>query len=130
LVKGLSLENKTIYGQYRGPRNSFGVYVFGQEGGHSAISDNNPSMHICLKLSLELQDQDKAPKLRTSTTAQPLSFQYLDFVQGRTSKNKLITGYYGNSEGKYAWIRGWMEGTSKLELKQSYKVLASSLRKS
>lgn len=126
LVVGTSLENKTIYGEWRGPRNSFGILVFGTEAGRP---ESKPSMHVCLKLTIERQEcifdqpQDYPPIIPGQT------FKHLDPVKGKTSRGEIISGFYGNSEGKYAWIRGWSEGVSKFQPKRSYKVLANTLVK-
>ncbi len=52
-----------------------------------------------------------------------------DLCLGVTRLGQNVSGFYMNSEGKHAWIKGWYENISKFEPKTAIKVLANSLRK-
>lgn len=121
-VNGFTFDNKRILGQYRGVRNSFGAWIFGIEVG----SFEHPKMWTCSTLTLERAPL-KAPKQRKSTSQSKIKAG--DPCTGYTKDNQLITGFFMNSEGSKAWIRGWSEGISKFMPKQAYKVLAGTIRK-
>jgi hypothetical protein len=126
LVVGTSLENKRIYGEWRGPRNSFGILIFGVE---EKDTKSEPSMHVCLKLTIERQDYSFGQSEDYPEIVPDQTFKHMDPVKGKTKQGEIITGFYGNSEGKHAWIRGWAQGVSRFQPKQSHKVLANTLVK-
>lgn len=120
-VNGFTFDGKRILGTYRGVKNSFGALIFGIEVG----SFDHPSMWTCSTLTLERADL-KTSKTRTAKIQ--LKFKPGDACTGQTKEGLLVTGYYMNSEGQFAWIRGWSQGVSKFMPKQAHKVIAGSMR--
>lgn len=120
-VNGFTLDNKRILGTYRGVKNSFGALIFGIEVG----SFEHPTLWTCSTLTLERADlrTQKEPKSKTQTRVKAG-----DPCTGQTKSGQVITGYYMNSEGQHAWIRGWAQGVSKFMPKEAHKVIAGSIR--
>jgi hypothetical protein len=121
-VNGITFENKRCFGEYRGTRNSFGVWVHGILEGEF----NPPSLHICQALTLETPP---IPKITGRKPGRPPRFVFRDPVKGLTKDNQKASGFYMNAEGSSAWIKGWLEGESKFNPPESIKVLSTSLVK-
>lgn len=113
-VNGISLAGKKVLGEYRGVRASFGAYVYGLEEGCTELK-----LHTCLVLTLKRAPIEKheSPKLKTG-----------DLCSGITKKGLKIHGKFMNREGQYCWIKGWPEGTNRLDdTPQAFKVLTQTL---
>lgn len=120
-VIGFDTNRRKIIGIYRGVRSSFGVIVRGRpEHTEDEIQD-----HICLSLTLEHAKVQVANKTQTR---QPGKFYAGDLVKATTVSGQRMTGYYMNKSKSHAWVRGWINGESKLSPKTAFKVHYVSLQ--
>lgn len=118
LVRSKSFFNLFIEGEYRGSANSYGCYIWGKPIG----STDAPALHKCYRLMLEKVNTTQKHK-------RAAKFSDGDPCTGVNSKGESFSGFFVQSSGKDAWIRGWPAGISKFEPMQVYKVLHASLQK-
>lgn len=118
-VTARSITGQEIIGNYEGAHNNYGCWVRG------VARDSREEIKLwhCASLTVSLVKDEVSPG------AKPVEFIKGDPYHGLTRDGKQASGYYQNTEGKYIWIRGWLDTVSKFEPKQAIKILRDTARK-
>lgn len=119
-MSGSTQSGQKIIGQYRGVRPSFGSIIFG------IIEGTTTPPELFTVLTLSLKALEKSPTLNNSSKK---DFEHGDYCSGITKDSQKVFGYYQNKIGKFVYLRGWIEHTSRLTPKEVFKVLYSSLKR-
>lgn len=114
-ISAISFEGPKIIGEYRGSRNSYGVWVFGIESDKLS----SPKLWACSRMSIEVfKDLSvKPPKLKLCSG---------DLCSGLLVSGEKVSGQFMNLRGNYAFINGWASGSRDTPAR-AFKVLKFSL---
>lgn len=112
-----TFDHKEIIGKYHSRANSFGVYVMGKPRG-----TNEPDrLHKCMALTIR-------PYKISQVIPTVNKINRGEYVSAEATNGQTVTGFLVQTEGKQAWVKGWIDGVSHFEPQQTYKVKRDSLR--
>lgn len=124
LVIAVDFTGREIIGEYRGRSPNFGCYIYG----HPEHSDDPNQLHKCLTLTLKaLNPTPKPPQITGKGWPK---FSPGEPVSAQTSRGEAVTGWFTQSDGQHAYIKGYRSGIDKFSTQPTaIRVLRHTLKR-